>query len=290
MEPAYIIHIITLVSIFGVLALSLNMVVGFTGLLSVAHAAFFGIGAYAVAILTRSYHVDFFLAAVVACVFSIIVSILVGLVFSRFRDDYYALATIGFNIIVISIFLNVEGLTRGALGIPGIPRPMLFGISFGNNLLFLMLALAVVILTYVIVQYITRSSFGRVLIAIREDEKSLQIFGYDTRKYKLIIFAIAAGLAAIAGGLFASYISYIDPTTFTINDSIFMLSMIIVGGLANNRGALLGALILVILPEALRFVGFSPDVAAQMRALLYGASLVALMVYRPQGILGQYKL
>ncbi len=290
MDFSYITHIIILISIFGILSLSLNMIVGFTGLLSVAHAAFFGIGAYAVAILTRSGNINFFFALVVACILSIIISILIGLVFSRFKDDYYSLATLGFYILITSVFLHFESLTRGALGIPGIARPNFFGISFGDNALFLILTTIMLVLTYLATKYITQSSFGRTLIAIREDEKGLQVFGYKTHIYKLIIFAIASGIAAVAGRVFASYLSYIDPSTFTINDSIFMLSMIIVGGLANNKGALLGAIILVILPEALRFIGFSPDIAAQMRMLLYGAVLVVLMVYRPQGIMGKYKL
>ena len=134
------------------------------------------------------------------------------------------------------------------------------------------------------------SSFGRVLKAIREDEDAIQVFGYNTHQFKLTIFVIGAGMAAVAGSLFASYITFIDPTTFTLVESIFILAIVILGGLANLRGAVLGALFLILLPELLRFVGFPPDIAAQMRQVVYGAILVILMLYRPQGLLGEYKL
>lgn len=128
------------------------------------------------------------------------------------------------------------------------------------------------------------------LKAVREDEEVIQVFGYNTPYYKLVIFLVGAGMASIAGSLFATYITFIDPSTFTLNESVFILSIIILGGLANNRGAVLGAACLILLPELLRFVGFPSDVAAQMRQLVYGLLLVLLMLYRPQGLMGEYKL
>jgi branched-chain amino acid transport system permease protein len=129
-----------------------------------------------------------------------------------------------------------------------------------------------------------------VLKAIREDEQAIQVFGYHTSYYKLAIFVIGAAMASVAGGFFASYITFIDPSTFSLNESIFLLSIIILGGLANNRGAVLGAVFLILLPEILRFVGFPSDIAAQMRQVTYGLLLVILMLYRPQGLVGEYKL
>jgi len=139
-------------------------------------------------------------------------------------------------------------------------------------------------------QFLTKSSFGRVLKAIREDEKAIQVFGYNTLFFKLTIFVIGAVIASLAGSLYASYITYIDPSSFNLPESIFILAIIILGGLANNKGVILGAVCLVILPEALRFVGFPSDVAAQMRQVTYGVILVLLMLYRPQGLMGEYKL
>ena len=125
---------------------------------------------------------------------------------------------------------------------------------------------------------------------IREDEEAIQVFGYNTLYFKLAVFMIGAGMAAIAGSFFASYITFIDPSGFTLMESVFILVIIILGGLANLRGSVLGALFLILLPEILRFVGFPSSVAAQMRQLVYGLILILLMLYRPQGLLGEYKI
>ena len=286
----YFIHLAILIGIYVPLALSLNLVVGYTGLLSVTHAAFYGIGAYAVAILMTVYHWPFLLAILVGIIIAGLVALLLGLILSRFKDDYYALVSFGFNIIIYSIFLNWETLTRGPLGIPGIGRPTLFGLELSSNLSFLVLTLVGAGLVYLISLGITKSSFGRVLKGIREDEKALSIFGYNTKLFKLTIFVITAGMAGLAGGLFATYITFIDPSTFGLNESIFILAIIILGGMASLKGSVVGAIFLILLPEILRFVGFPTDVAAQMRQVVYGLLLVLLMLYRPQGLVGEYKL
>ncbi|MBI5126500.1 MAG: branched-chain amino acid ABC transporter permease [Candidatus Taylorbacteria bacterium] len=286
----YLIHIAILICIYGILGLSLNLIVGVTGLLSVTQAAFYGMGAYATAILLTTTGMNFFVSVILGMIISGVVSLLIGFVLSKFKDDYYALGSFGFNIIVYSIFLNWQSLTRGPLGIPGIPRPSLFGFTFSENIWFLLLSALALLLVYGVSQYIVKSSFGRVLKAIREDEDAIRVFGYNTLFYKLAIFVIGAMLASIAGSLFASYITFIDPSTFTLNESIFLLAIIIMGGLANNKGAVLGAVILILLPEILRFVGFPSDIAAQMRQVSYGVILILLMLYRPQGLVGEYKL
>ena len=286
----YLLHLLILFSIYGILGVSLNLVVGYTGLLSVAHAAFYGIGAYATAVLLTSLNVNFFLASLAGVLLAMMVGFLMGIVFSKFKGDYYALATLGFCGVVFSIFLNWDAVTNGSLGISGIVRPSLFGFSFSSNFSFFVLALVFLGIVYGISYGITTSSFGRVLRAVREDEQAVQVFGYRTSYFKLIIFIISAGMAALAGSLYASYITFIDPLSFTIIESVFILVIIIVGGLSDSKGALLGALILVLLLETLRFVGFPVAVAAQMRQVFYGLVLVGLMLWRPRGILGRYVL
>jgi branched-chain amino acid transport system permease protein len=286
----YIIHLAILISIYGILAVSLNLVVGYTGLLSVAHAAFFGIGAYVTALMLTAFQINFFISLFLGMALAAVVSALIGIVLSKFKNDYYALASLGFNVIVFGIFLNWQEVTRGPLGIPGIPRPELFGFAFTSNISFLIFSAGFLVLVWALSFYISKSSFGRALKAIREDEEALSVFGYNTRYYKLAVFVISAAMAAVAGSLFASYISFIDPSTFNAAESIFILAIIILGGLANMRGAVLGSVFLLLLPEALRFVGFPPDIAAQMRQVVYGALLILLMLYRPQGLLGEYKL
>lgn len=286
----YIIHLLILIAIYGILSVSLNLVVGYAGLLSVTHAAFYGLGAYATAIMMARQGMGFFSSVAVGMVVSGSMALLIGIVLSKFKGDYYALVSFGFNIIMFSIFLNWQELTRGPLGIPGIGKPVLFDISFASNAAFFGLAAALCMFAYCIAHFITSSSFGRALKAIREDEQAISVFGYRTPHFKLVIFVIAAMMASVAGSLFASYISFIDPSTFTLNESVFILAIIILGGLASLRGSFLGAVCLIILPELLRFVGFPSDVAAQMRQVAYGLILIILMMYRPQGLIGEYKL
>lgn len=286
----YLIHLGVLVGIYSILGISLNLVVGYTGLLSITQAAFYGIGGYSTAILLSNFGMNFFLSVVIGVAITVVMSLAIGYVLSRFRGDFFALGSFGFNIIIYSIMLNWQSLTRGPLGIPGIVRPKIFDFVLSDNLHFLILVAVVVALIYFISWYVVNSSFGRVLKAIREDEDAISVFGYNTLFYKLTIFVISSGMAAVAGSLFATYITFIDPSTFVLNESIFVLSIIILGGLANLRGSVIGAVILILLPEILRFVGFPSDIAAQMRQVVYGVLLIVLMMYRPQGLVGEYKL
>lgn len=286
----YLVHLAIFIAIYSILAMGLNLVVGYTGLLSVTHAAFYGIGAYTTALLTKFMGFNFFIALAIGVVNACIAAILIGLVISKLSGDYYALGSLGFNVIVFTILLNWQSLTRGPLGIPGIPRPSLFGFTFSSNIAYLVLAFSFAAFVYFACRFIVRSSFGRALKAVREDEEALKVFGYNTSVYKLAIFAIAACFAAIAGALYASYITFIDPTTFYLTESVLLLSMIILGGLSNLKGSVIGAVVLILLPEALRFVGFPDAVAAQLRLFVYGLLIVLLMLYRPQGVMGEYKL
>jgi branched-chain amino acid transport system permease protein len=137
---------------------------------------------------------------------------------------------------------------------------------------------------------ITRSPFGRILNSIREDELTIRLFGYYTPVFKLMVFIMSAWMATFAGALFACHLQFVDPTSFLTSEIIFVVTMVILGGLASHKGAFMGAIVMVMLPEALRFVGAPPEYAAQMRQILFGLALVVLMIFRPQGILGKFKL
>jgi branched-chain amino acid transport system permease protein len=286
----YLIHLAILISIWSILGISLNLIVGYSGLMSVTHAAFFGVGAYSTAILMTEHGWNFFLAAIVGVCITMILAYIFGAILGRFNGDYYALASFGFNIIVFSVLLNWQSLTRGPLGIPGIDRPEIFGFEFSSNISFLILSIIFAGIVYFLSEYIVNSSFGRVLKAIREDGQAISVFGYNIKTYKIMIFVFSAGMAALAGSLFASYITFIDPSTFSLSESMFILAIVILGGLANNKGVFWGTVFLILLPEILRFVGFPTDIAAQMRQVVYGLLLVGLMMYRPQGFMGEYKL
>ena len=167
---------------------------------------------------------------------------------------------------------------------------LFFNFVFSSNFSFLILVVIIAIGVYFLAEFIANSSFGMVLKSIREDEKAIQVFGYRTVRYKLTVFVISAMMASVAGALFASYITFIDPSSFTLLESIFILSIVILGGLASNKGAVVGAIFLILLPEVLRFIGMPSDIAAQMRQVIYGLILIVLMLYRPQGLIGEYRL
>lgn len=286
----YLLHILIIFSIYAILAISLNLIVGYTGLLSITHAAFFGIGAYSSTLLVQKFEINFFAALFIGMLLSAILSLLIGIIASKFKGDYYALVTLGFNAIIFAILLNFQILTNGSLGIFNIAPPEIFGFVFNSNFSFLLLIAFFLYILYFFSKIITFSSFGRILRSIREDELATQILGYNTQYFKLVIFIIGCSFASIAGSFYASYISYIDPLSFSFSESLSILAMVIIGGLSSLRGSLLGAFALVILPEFLRFLGFPSEMAAQLRQLVYGMLIIILMIFRPQGLLGEYKL
>ncbi|MEW6602242.1 MAG: branched-chain amino acid ABC transporter permease [Nitrospirota bacterium] len=286
----YIIHIAVYFMIFSIAGMSLNLLVGYTGLFSITHASFYGIGAYTTALLLTKLGVNFFSSVMLGTLMSMLISVLIGLVLSRFSDDYYAIASLGFSAIFFSVLLNWQGLTGGGQGVFGIKRPSIFDYVFLTNSGFLILATIFLLVIFFICRFIVQTSFGRALQAIREDEKALEIYGYNTSRFKLIVFVTGSMMSAVAGSLYATYIGYIDPSVSGINESIFMFVIVILGGPGNLYGPLSGALVLLLLPEALRFVGLPLLVAAKIQELIYGSSLTLLMLFRPQGLIGKYKL
>jgi branched-chain amino acid transport system permease protein len=294
----------TVFAIWAILSVSLNLVVGFTGLLSVGHIGFFGIGAYAMAILTSDAPYEqlrteaiptlgwpFFAALPVSVALAGLVAVVVGVVFNRFRDDIYVLVSFGFAIIAFNVFLNWRGLTRGAFGIHEIARPEIGGWVFDGELEFLALVLAFLALVVLVSWVLVTSSFGRVLTAIREDEQAIGVFGYQVTHYKLAVWVISAMMAGLAGGIFASWTTFIDPNSFILLESILLVSIVILGGLATIWGSLLGAMAFVLLEEGMRFLPFLPtEFIGQARQAVLGILLVALMLFRPQGLAGRYRL
>ncbi len=294
----------TVFAIWAILAVSLNLVVGFTGLLSVGHIGFFGIGAYAVAILTSNAQYEqlrteaiptfgwpFFAALPVGIVLAGLTAIAVGIVFNRFRDDIFVLVSFGFAVICFNVFLNSRALTRGAFGIHEIAKPEIGGVAFVSEVAFLILALLFLAVVVLISWFIVSSSFGRVLTAIREDERATEVFGYQVTHFKLTVWVISAMMAGAAGGLFASWTTFIDPNSFILLESILLVSIVILGGLATIWGSILGAMAFVLLEEGMRFLPFLPDeYVGQARQVILGVLLVLLMLFRPQGLLGRYRL
>ena len=301
--PGFAIRIAQLFAIFAILVVSLNLLIGYTGLLSLAHVAFFGIGAYAVAVLTtnpayeqvpghiRYFDWTFFAALPVGMVIAGVVALFVGGVLSRFRDDMFVLVSVGFAVIAHRVFLFWQPVTRGPFGIHDIAKPTIGGLVIDGRLEFMFLSLGFLVLVYLASWLIVRSSFGRVLMAIREDEQAIEVFGYRASMFKLMIWVISAMMAALAGGLIASEQSFIDPNSFLLLESILLVCIVILGGLGTIWGSLLGALVFVLLNEGMRFVPFLPDaLIGQARLAILGMLIVALMLFRPQGLVGKFKL
>lgn len=285
----YLLHILVITGIYIILTLSLNLIIGYTGLAAFGHAAFSCVGAYASSLLALQYGVNPWMGLIIGAGMAALLGFVIGLPSIRLRGDYLALATFGFGVIVYSVAKNWVSLTRGPMGLPGIPGFNLFGFPFDSVISYLVLVAAFVLLTFFVIQRIVNSPFGRILQGIREDEIAAQAMGKDVNRHKLLVFIIGAFFAGIAGSLYAHYITFIDPSSFTVMESISILLMVVFGGMGSLRGSFLGAAVLVVLPELLRFLGLPSAVAAPLRQMIYGLLLILLMLKRPQGLVGRYR-
>ena len=285
----YAFHLLIYFEIYAIVALSLNLLIGYGGLLQVAHAAYYGVGAYAAALLWTKLGWGFFPGLAAAAFAAGVMSLLVSLPAWRFKGDYFVMISIAVQTFIYALLYNWTDLTNGPFGISGIPRPGIVGYNFvtmGSVFVFYgVLALGLGL----IMALLKWSPFGRALQAMRDDELAARSIGIPVEWLKLQAFALASAMVGIAGAMYASYVSYIDPTSFSLNESILMLSMVIVGGTGNVRGPLTGAAVLILLPELLRFLQLPDAVAANVRLLAYGLLLVLMMHLRPQGLAGTYR-
>lgn len=289
MIDAYIIHLLILIGIYLILAISLQLALGFNGLLNLGHIAFFGIGAYTSALLALS-GTPFWICIIAAGIMAMIFGFILSVPTNKLRGNYLALATMGFTFVIYAVLLNWTELTRGPLGLPGIPRPSLFGFSFSGNFSFLILTAVIALVSYFIIYRIVKSPFGKVIESIRDDELASRVLGKNSFKIKSICLAVSAFFAGIAGSLYASYITFIDPSSFTIMQLIPVLLIVIVGGLASLPGTIIATVVLILIPESLRFVGFPSSIVGPMRQILYAVILILILIYKPRGFFGKVKI
>lgn len=289
MASAYIIHLLILICIYLILSLSLNLSIGYSGMLNLGHIAFYGLGAYTSALLALA-GTPFLLCLIAGGLVAMFAGFLLALPTDKIKGDYLALVTVGFSFIIYSLMLNLDDVTRGPLGLPGIPRPSILGFGFEDNLSFLILIAVIVLIVYLIIKRITDSSFGKLLEAVRDDELAAKILGKDTFKVKAFSLAISAFFAGVAGGLYASYITFIDPSSFSLMQIIPIISIVIVGGLASLPGTIVATIVLTLIPEALRFVGFPSEILGPMRQIIYALILLLILIYRPRGFWGKVEL
>jgi branched-chain amino acid transport system permease protein len=285
----YLLHILVIAGIYIILTLSLNLIVGYTGLPALGHAAFFAVGAYISALLALNLGISPWIGLIVGASFAALTGVVIGASSLRLKGDYFALVTIAFAFIVYYTAKNWVSVTRGPMGLPGIPGFSIFGLALDSTFSYFILVFVFVLITIFIVRRIVDSPFGRVLKSIREDEIAAESLGKDTTKHKLLAFVIGAFFAGIAGSLYAHYITFIDPSSFTIMESILILLMVIFGGMGSIKGSILGAIILVVFPELLRFLGMPSAIAAPTRQMIYGLVLIILMIKRPQGLMGRFR-
>lgn len=285
-KVAYLVQVLILCCIYSVLATSLDIVVGQTGILSLAHAASYSLGAYTSALLATRLGAPFYVGVLAGAGIAVLLSFAVSIPCLRLHEDYFVIVTFGFQVIVFNILNNWVSLTNGPSGIPGIPLPTIFGWAIRSDVQFAVVAATFAAAAFIVSRALGTSPFGRVLRAIREDEIFAESLGKDTFGFKVAAFAASAAVAATAGSLYANYVSYIDPTSFTVMESILMISMVIIGGAGSKWGPVCGAVLLVSFPEVLRFIGFPGSVAANLRQVFYGVLLVVTVIFRPQGLTG----
>lgn len=285
----YLLHILIFMCIYIILSLSYNIILGNAGIFSIAHGAFYGLGAYAVAILTMNFGMNFWAALVIGVILVAVISLALAFPAIRIRGDYLLIVSFAFQLIIVDIFTNWISLFGGPGGLPGIPPVTFFGAGIYSLKFYFLLALAMAMITVFIVLRISGSPLGLILRALKEDEIAVQAMGKDVVRAKILAMCIGCGLAGLAGGVMAVYVTCIDPSMFSIHESIYILTMVILGGMGDWKGAILGAVILVSLPEILRFTQIPADIAGFMHEVIYGCVLIAFMRFRPQGLLSSRK-
>lgn len=279
----YILHLLILICIYTILSQSLSLVAGYSGQISLAHAGFYGIGAYSAALMAVNFGTPAILNLIIALLLSGIIAFIVAKVAVKTVDDYYVVITLGIQVVIYSIMNNWQSVTNGPLGISGIPTISLFGFPLESKGAFLALSVVLTALVWFILHNIMKSPFGRVLRALSEDEIYTNSLGKNVGQAKVVSFVISGMLASIAGVLYAYYISFIDPSSFTLDESIFILSIVIIGGMRNLKCVFLAAVFLVLLPEALRFVGMPSFIAANMRQIIYGIAIIIVVSRKKKG-------
>ncbi len=297
----YVLHVAVLVMVYTVLAMGLNIVPGFCGLLDLGYVGFYGIGAYTAGLLTMHYNMSFWLIVPLAAANGALWGVLLGAPTLRLTGDYFAIVTFGFSELVVLVLTNEIWLTRGPLGLPGI-APISIDASWLSHLInpewnwkytftgetpYFYLGLVMVVFVYLLMRRMEDSRLGRAWLAIREDSLAASSTGVNLLTYKVIAFAISAGIGALAGAFYARWALFLSPDMFKFWESFLVLCMVVLGGLGNINGALLGAVILISLGEVLRVILPKLGLPAETRFLAYGLIMVLIMRFKPSGFFTQ---
>jgi branched-chain amino acid transport system permease protein len=273
----YFMSILIIVAIFTISAVGLCLLMGYTGQVSLGHAAFYGIGAFMSAILSVTYGVSPWLAMLAGIIVSAVIAYLTGRPIFRLKGNYLAMATLGFGIIVNILFVQLDQFTGGPSGIPGVPSLAIGPLAFDSDFKFYYLAWAFCIAILLLSQNIVRSRFGRALRSIHGNEEAARSLGVNVSQFKVKVFMLSAVYASIAGSLFAHYTTFVSPQPFGFMTSVQMVLMVVVGGMGSIWGAIFGAGAITLLSNVLQQFG-------ELETIVFGAILIIVMVFMPQGL------
>jgi branched-chain amino acid transport system permease protein len=285
----FLLHIMILCCIWAMAATSMNLIMGYTGQVNLAHGAFFGIGAYSAGLLILKLGINFWPALLLACAITVVFGFLIGLLALRTKGSYFAIGTMCFNVIVTVIIDSWEGLTEGARGLLGIPRPPPIPLPFGKEIAFTSVAanyyliLVSLLLTILVIYRIVHSMLGRSFMAVRGNEELAESLGMSAMRAKLLSFLISTFFAAWAGVLYATYIGFLSPEISDYHVTFELLTFCLIGGLGTMAGPLIGAFILTIISEILHGI-------AVPRMVAYGFVLIIIMIFLRGGIMGGARL
>ena len=288
----YLLHTLIVAVVYSTFAMSLNLELGLTGLYNFGHVAFFGIGAYVSALLSLAglpVALSMFGGMTAACA----AGALLAVPALRLTGDYFGIATLAFGEMIRLLFLNERWLTKGPMGLPGIPRPLGIHGGVAGLPFYLLLSASLALAVFLMARQIIRSPLGRALKVVREDEYVAQVLGKNVFSLKIRIVTLGSCLAGLAGALYGHYVTYISPSDFTLNETILVLLCVVLGGRGTQWGPVLGAFLIIFFQELLRFLPIPVDfgrVVAPIQGMVYGAVLIVLMMKRPEGILPEYRV
>jgi branched-chain amino acid transport system permease protein len=275
----YMLNVAVMAGIYVILASSMNITNGYAGVFSMGHSAFYGIGAYTTGILAFHFHTGFWIGLIAAGVVSMLFGLLLGIPTLRLKGIFFALITVSFLEILRLVTLNWIAVTRGPMGIPGIPAPTLLGWSFTTNRHFYYLILTMDVIVIFLIARTVHSRIGRAWMAIREDDLAAAALGIPTFRYRLLALAVSTFFCGLAGCFYAHYLTYISADSFGVNETFVIMTMMVVGGMGTILGPIVGAVLLVVFPEVFRFL-------LEYRMIAYGALLIVVILFRPEGLFG----
>lgn len=278
----YLVSMLVMMGIYVILSSSFNLIIGYGGLMSIAHPIFFAFGAYTAGVLAIHTGINPVLAVVVGVVVAMVTSIMISLPSLRISGDYLLITSLGFQLGFLEVIKNVDAL-GGSSGLGNIPDVLPRG---GRTAIFALIACAVALAVVLLIRWLVKGPYGRVITAMRDDELAFGGVGRNAMNVKLSIFAIGSGMAGAAGGIYVYYVQYLDPEQFAILESTMLLTMIVVGGMGSVWGPVVGAIIMLALPQGITFLSLPPNVMAPLQGLIFTLLVIVFLFLRPQGLIG----